>query len=108
MVEIKRAVAPRWSGPGSASPQGPIDPLAALVLVNEKGPGGGADGDYILTERQFDRAKQFMSVMNGTDQLTFQNLLSGAKAPGCGPVRTSSSASAPRTRPPQAAAPSST
>ncbi|MER7767519.1 hypothetical protein [Kitasatospora sp. NPDC096140] len=61
--------------------QGPIDPLAALVLANEKGPGGGADGDYILTDGQLDRAKQFMSVMNGTDQLAFQKLLSDAKSP---------------------------
>ncbi|WP_030231494.1 hypothetical protein [Streptomyces sp. NRRL S-350] len=61
--------------------QGPIDPLAALVLANEKGPGGGVDGDYILTDGQLDRAEQFMSVMNGADQLAFQKLLSGAKSP---------------------------
>ncbi|MFD4661546.1 hypothetical protein ACFWP2_38735 [Kitasatospora sp. NPDC058444] len=61
--------------------QGPIDPLAALVLANEKGPGGGEDGDYILTAGQLDRAEQFMSVMNGADQLAFQKLLSGAKSP---------------------------
>ncbi|MFJ9447994.1 hypothetical protein ACIRRH_40130 [Kitasatospora sp. NPDC101235] len=61
--------------------QGPIDPLAALVLANEKGPGGNADGDYILTDGQLDRAKQFMSVMNGADQLAFQKLLSDAKSP---------------------------
>ncbi|MEU4302376.1 hypothetical protein [Kitasatospora aureofaciens] len=61
--------------------QGTIDPLAALVLANEKGPGGGADGDYILTDNQLDRAKEFMSVMNGADQAAFQSLLSGAKSP---------------------------
>ncbi|MFE5584606.1 hypothetical protein [Kitasatospora sp. NPDC056531] len=61
--------------------QGPIDPLAALVLANEKGPGGAVDGDYILTPGQLDRAKEFMSVMNGADQAAFQSLLSGAKSP---------------------------
>ncbi|MFD8706411.1 hypothetical protein ACFV1W_28035 [Kitasatospora sp. NPDC059648] len=61
--------------------QGPIDPLAALVLANEKGPGGTADGDYILTPGQLDRAGQFLNVMNGTDQAAFRSLLSGAKSP---------------------------
>ncbi|MGW3046191.1 WXG100-like domain-containing protein [Kitasatospora sp. NPDC001159] len=31
---------------------GKFDPLAALVLANEKGPGGEADGDYVLTDTQ--------------------------------------------------------
>ncbi|MET8628857.1 hypothetical protein ABZW30_34835 [Kitasatospora sp. NPDC004669] len=61
--------------------QGPIDPLAALVLANEKGPGGTADGDYILTPEQLARATQFMNVMNGADQAAFRGLLSGAKSP---------------------------
>jgi hypothetical protein len=61
--------------------QGPIDPLAALVLANEKGPGGTADSDYILTDNQLDRAKQMLDVMNGTDQAAFRGLLSGAKSP---------------------------
>ncbi|MFH8385057.1 hypothetical protein ACH4E7_29635 [Kitasatospora sp. NPDC018058] len=61
--------------------QGPIDPLAALVLANEKGPGGSADGDYLLTPDQLARATQFMNVMNGADQAAFRSLLSGAKSP---------------------------
>ncbi|MEU6235982.1 hypothetical protein [Kitasatospora sp. NPDC047058] len=61
--------------------QGPLDPLAALVLANEKGPGGSADGDYILTDNQLSRATEFLGVMNGSDQAAFRGLLSGAKSP---------------------------
>lgn len=61
--------------------EGPLDPLAALVLANEKGPGAGNDGDYILTPDQLSRATKIMDVMNGTDQAAFRNLLSGAKSP---------------------------
>ncbi|MBV6700208.1 hypothetical protein KV557_24405 [Kitasatospora aureofaciens] len=61
--------------------QGPLDPLAALVLANEKGPGADADGGYILTDNQLARATQFLDVMNGADQGAFRNLLSGAKSP---------------------------
>ncbi|MEU4119605.1 hypothetical protein AB0F71_34550 [Kitasatospora sp. NPDC028055] len=61
--------------------QGTVDPLAALVMANEKGPGGNEDGDYILSANQLDRAEQALSVMGGADQLAFQQLVSGAKSP---------------------------
>ncbi|MEU6968821.1 hypothetical protein AB0A71_13960 [Kitasatospora aureofaciens] len=61
--------------------QNKVDPLAALVLANEKGPGGSDDGDYILTADQLTRANQFLSGLSETDKATFQGMLSGAKSP---------------------------
>ncbi|MFJ9694754.1 hypothetical protein [Kitasatospora sp. NPDC101183] len=60
---------------------GAIDPLAALVLANEKGPGGSEDGDYILSPYQLERADQFLSGMNAADQAAFKKLLADAKSP---------------------------
>ncbi|MFH8385060.1 hypothetical protein ACH4E7_29650 [Kitasatospora sp. NPDC018058] len=60
---------------------GKFDPLAALVLANEKGPGGKADGDYILTPDQLSRANVYLAGLNATDQAAFQGLVSGAKSP---------------------------
>ncbi|MFB7619689.1 hypothetical protein [Kitasatospora sp. NPDC056181] len=61
--------------------QGPLDPLAALVLANEQGPGAGADGDYLLTAAQLTRATQMLDTMNASDQAAFRGLLSGARSP---------------------------
>ncbi|MFD0277482.1 hypothetical protein ACFVHB_26735 [Kitasatospora sp. NPDC127111] len=62
--------------------QGTLDPLAALVLANEQGPGGaGADGGYILTDFQLSRANETLAGLSPADQAAFRGLLSGAKSP---------------------------
>ncbi|MER7672455.1 hypothetical protein ABTY61_28910 [Kitasatospora sp. NPDC096128] len=58
-----------------------IDPLAAMILANEKGPGGSNDGDYILTPNQLDRANLFLAGLGADDQARFRGMLSGARSP---------------------------
>jgi hypothetical protein len=61
--------------------EGQTDAISAVVLANDKNPGGATDDTDILTPNELSRASQRLDGLSAADQAAFEKLVADSKSP---------------------------